>query len=154
MFIPHWYCCFKSCFWHAVHYQVYNTMYANNLKLRAVSNLEGPLVLYSREGASVLVHGTEGTDSTLQVTSLAQIILDPACRTIRGFETLIEREWLQVRNLDSDVSDFCFLSQCQNHSVTLPRNSLNVLLKSWLLTMFAYRKYYQRASEKSKSVIV
>ncbi|TRY62491.1 hypothetical protein DNTS_033290, partial [Danionella cerebrum] len=49
-----------------------------------------------REGASVLVHGTEGTDSTLQVTSLAQILLDPACRTIRGFQALIEREWLQA----------------------------------------------------------
>lgn len=71
-------------------------------------------MLYSREGASVLVHGTEGTDSTLQVTSLAQIILDPACRTIRGFEALIEREWLQVREvprktLDSDVSDLSHL---------------------------------------------
>lgn len=50
-----------------------------------------------REGASVLVHGTEGTDSTLQVTSLAQIILDPTCRTIRGFQGLVEREWLQVK---------------------------------------------------------
>ncbi|XP_056437309.1 myotubularin-related protein 9 isoform X1 [Gadus chalcogrammus] len=49
-----------------------------------------------REGASVLVHGTEGTDSTLQVTSLAQIILDPACRTIQGFQGLVEREWLQA----------------------------------------------------------
>ncbi|MEE6477210.1 hypothetical protein FKM82_011412 [Ascaphus truei] len=49
-----------------------------------------------REGASVLVHGTEGMDSTLQVTSLAQIILEPKCRTIRGFESLIEREWLQA----------------------------------------------------------
>ncbi|KAM6462453.1 myotubularin-related protein 9 [Liasis olivaceus] len=49
-----------------------------------------------REGASVLIHGTEGTDSTLQVTSLAQIILDPRCRTIRGFEALIEREWRQA----------------------------------------------------------
>ncbi|XP_064411588.1 myotubularin-related protein 9 [Latimeria chalumnae] len=49
-----------------------------------------------REAASVLVHGTEGIDSTLQVTSLAQIILDPNCRTIRGFEALIEREWLQA----------------------------------------------------------
>ncbi|NP_001088751.1 myotubularin related protein 9 L homeolog [Xenopus laevis] len=48
-----------------------------------------------REGASVLVHGSEGMDSTLQVTALAQIILDPRCRTIRGFESLIEREWLQ-----------------------------------------------------------
>lgn len=49
-----------------------------------------------REGASVLVHGTEGTDSTLQVTSLAQIILDPSSRTIRGFQALVEREWLQA----------------------------------------------------------
>lgn len=54
------------------------------------------LHVYLREGASVLVHGTEGTDSTLQVTSLAQIILEPACRTIRGFQGLVEREWLQV----------------------------------------------------------
>lgn len=52
-----------------------------------------------REDASVLVHGTEGTDSTLQITSLAQIILDPDCRTIRGFESLIVREWLQVSPL-------------------------------------------------------
>ncbi|NWV28340.1 MTMR9 protein, partial [Origma solitaria] len=49
-----------------------------------------------RENASVLIHGSEGTDSTLQVTSLAQIILDPKCRTIRGFEALIVREWLQA----------------------------------------------------------
>ncbi|NWX58623.1 MTMR9 protein, partial [Promerops cafer] len=49
-----------------------------------------------REGASVLVHGSEGTDSTLQVTSLAQIILDPRCRTIRGFQALVVREWLQA----------------------------------------------------------
>lgn len=60
-----------------------------------------------REGASVLVHGTEGTDSTLQVTSLAQIILDPACRTIRGFQGLVEREWLQVTTaLSSDKKYF------------------------------------------------
>lgn len=33
----------------------------------------------------VLVHGGKGTDSTLIVTSLAQIILNPDCRTIRGY---------------------------------------------------------------------
>lgn len=48
------------------------------------------------EGASVLVHGSEGMDSTLQVCSLAQIILDPDCRTVQGFEALIEREWIQA----------------------------------------------------------
>ncbi|KAM7331006.1 LOW QUALITY PROTEIN: hypothetical protein ACRRTK_010195 [Alexandromys fortis] len=54
----------------------------------------GPCI--DREGASVLIHGTEGTDSTLQVTSLAQIILELRSRTICGFEALIEREWLQA----------------------------------------------------------
>lgn len=35
-------------------------------------------------GASVLVHGSEGLDTTLQVTSLAQLLLDHDCRTVRG----------------------------------------------------------------------
>lgn len=48
-----------------------------------------------REKSSVLVHGTDGFDVTPQITSLAQVILDPDCRTIRGFEALIEREWIQ-----------------------------------------------------------
>lgn len=49
-----------------------------------------------QEGSSVLVHGSEGTDSTLLVTSIAQVILNPDCRTMRGFQALIEREWLQA----------------------------------------------------------
>ncbi|XP_078039204.1 myotubularin-related protein 9 isoform X1 [Augochlora pura] len=46
--------------------------------------------------AAVLVHGTAGRDSTLVVTSLAQTILNPDCRTVRGLQALIEREWLQA----------------------------------------------------------
>lgn len=37
-----------------------------------------------QENSSILVHGQEGLDSTLIVTSLAQVILNPDCRTIRG----------------------------------------------------------------------
>ncbi|KAK9504100.1 hypothetical protein O3M35_010517 [Rhynocoris fuscipes] len=48
-----------------------------------------------QEGASVLVHGGEGVDFTLLITSLTQVILNPDCRTVRGFEALIEREWIQ-----------------------------------------------------------
>lgn len=50
-----------------------------------------------REEASVLVHGVEGTDTTLLVTALAQVILDSSCRTLTGFQGLLEREWIQVR---------------------------------------------------------
>ncbi|OXA56682.1 myotubularin-related protein 9 isoform X2 [Folsomia candida] len=48
-----------------------------------------------QESNSVLIHGGDGVDLTLAVTSLTQIILNPDCRSIRGFEALIEREWLQ-----------------------------------------------------------
>lgn len=49
----------------------------------------------AQEGAPVLVHGGKGLDSTLIVTSLVQIILNPDCRTVRGLQALIDREWLQ-----------------------------------------------------------
>lgn len=37
-----------------------------------------------QEGSPVLVNGGNGLDSTLIVTSLVQIILNPDCRTVRG----------------------------------------------------------------------
>lgn len=37
-----------------------------------------------KDGASVLVHGTGGQDATLIVSSIAQVILNPDCRTVRG----------------------------------------------------------------------
>ncbi|XP_042690066.1 myotubularin-related protein 9-like isoform X1 [Centrocercus urophasianus] len=49
-----------------------------------------------REESCVLVHGAEGTDTTLLVTALAQVILDPGCRTLKGFQDLLEREWIQA----------------------------------------------------------
>ncbi|XP_046788029.1 myotubularin-related protein 9-like isoform X1 [Gallus gallus] len=49
-----------------------------------------------REESSVLVHGAEGTDTTLLVTALAQLILEPGCRTLKGFQGLLEREWIQA----------------------------------------------------------
>lgn len=51
-------------------------------------------------------------DSTLQVCSLAQIILDPDCRTITGFEALIEREWLEAGHP--------FAVRCRHSAYTTP----------------------------------
>jgi len=50
--------------------------------------------LMEEEGASVLVHCSDGWDRTSQVCALAQLILDPQTRTLRGFLRLIEKEWL------------------------------------------------------------
>ncbi|XP_031549636.1 myotubularin-related protein 9-like [Actinia tenebrosa] len=49
-----------------------------------------------KQGVPVLVHGDAGYDATLQVTSLVQVILEPNCRTVKGFQGLIDREWLRA----------------------------------------------------------
>lgn len=43
---------------------------------------------------SVLVHCSDGWDRTAQLTSLAMLMLEPYYRTIRGFQVLIEKEWV------------------------------------------------------------
>ncbi|XP_066105020.1 myotubularin-related protein 1 isoform X6 [Saccopteryx bilineata] len=43
---------------------------------------------------SVVVHCIDGWDRTAQLTSLAMLMLDSYYRTTKGFETLIEKEWI------------------------------------------------------------
>ncbi|EPY73059.1 myotubularin-related protein 1-like protein, partial [Camelus ferus] len=43
---------------------------------------------------SVVVHCSDGWDRTAQLTSLAMLMLDSYYRTIKGFEALIEKEWI------------------------------------------------------------
>jgi protein-tyrosine phosphatase len=40
---------------------------------------------------SVLVHCSDGWDRTAQLTSLAQLLIDPHYRTLSGFRTLVEK---------------------------------------------------------------
>ncbi|XP_072221862.1 myotubularin-related protein 9 isoform X3 [Leuresthes tenuis] len=49
-----------------------------------------------RDGHSALVHGSEGTDCSLLISTLAQLIMDPCCRTLEGFLGLLEREWVEA----------------------------------------------------------
>uniref|UniRef100_A0A8C0LJ76 phosphatidylinositol-3,5-bisphosphate 3-phosphatase n=1 Tax=Canis lupus dingo TaxID=286419 RepID=A0A8C0LJ76_CANLU len=43
---------------------------------------------------SVVVHCSDGWDRTAQLTALAMLMLDSYYRTIKGFEALIEKEWI------------------------------------------------------------
>lgn len=47
-----------------------------------------------RDKTSVLVHCSHGWDRTSQVVALAQIMLDPYYRTFRGFQVLVEKDFL------------------------------------------------------------
>lgn len=45
-------------------------------------------------GRSVLVHCSDGWDRTTQIVCLCMLIADPFYRTFDGFETLIQRQWI------------------------------------------------------------
>uniref|UniRef100_A0AAY4BH08 Myotubularin n=1 Tax=Denticeps clupeoides TaxID=299321 RepID=A0AAY4BH08_9TELE len=45
-------------------------------------------------GSSVVVHCSDGWDRTAQLTSLAMLMLDSHYRTLRGFQVLLEKEWI------------------------------------------------------------
>ena len=45
-------------------------------------------------GTSVLVHCSDGWDRTPQISSVAQVLLDPFYRTAEGFCLLVEKEWV------------------------------------------------------------
>nr|CAG8637199.1 8518_t:CDS:2 [Entrophospora candida] len=62
--------------------------------LKAAGGKNGVVSKIIDEDESVLVHCTDGWDRTPQLVSLAQIMLDPYYRTLKGFRVLIEKEWI------------------------------------------------------------
>jgi hypothetical protein len=66
--------------------------------LKHISNiLEGTVLLVRNvhvNASHVLIHCSDGWDRTAQLSSLSQLCLDPFYRTIRGFQILVEKDWL------------------------------------------------------------
>jgi myotubularin-related protein 6/7/8 len=59
--------------------------------------LDGTLLIVRNvhvNSSHVLIHCSDGWDRTAQLSSLAQICLDPFYRTIKGFQILIEKDYL------------------------------------------------------------
>lgn len=66
--------------------------------LRHISAIvEGSLLIVRNvhiSSSHVLIHCSDGWDRTAQLSSLSQLCLDPYYRTIKGFQILIEKDWL------------------------------------------------------------
>ncbi|KAL4266195.1 protein-tyrosine phosphatase family protein [Pleurotus pulmonarius] len=59
--------------------------------------LEGTLIIVRNihvNNSHVFIHCSDGWDRTSQLSALAQLCLDPYYRTIRGFQILVEKDWV------------------------------------------------------------
>ncbi|XP_037871165.1 myotubularin-related protein 5 isoform X2 [Bombyx mori] len=66
-------------------------------QLRQLFQLSGAVVdLLDVQGSSVLLSLEDGWDVTAQISSLAQICLEPYYRTLEGFRIIVEKEWLAL----------------------------------------------------------
>ncbi|TMW66328.1 hypothetical protein Poli38472_004093 [Pythium oligandrum] len=74
------------------HKRLENTRWLKHI-MRILSSARRVAEVLHEDGASVLVHCSDGWNRTPQLVALAQLILDPYYRTIRGFAVLVEKEW-------------------------------------------------------------
>lgn len=67
--------------------------------------LDGTLIIVRNvhiNSSHVLIHCSDGWDRTAQLSSLSQICLDPFYRTIKGFQILVEKDWLSFGHKFAD----------------------------------------------------
>ncbi|CAF1036361.1 unnamed protein product [Brachionus calyciflorus] len=86
--------------------QLENTKWLNHLSgiIKAALAVTNSIDQYAKP---VLIHCSDGWDRTPQILALAKIFLDPYYRTINGFRTLIEIDWLQFGHKFAQRNGHC-----------------------------------------------
>lgn len=94
------------------------------VQLKSILDCANNIVdLIDSEGKSVLLAIEDGWDLTPQITSIAQLCLDPYYRTFDGFRVLIEKEWLAFGHRFSHRS---------NHTMATPQSGFAPMFLQFL----------------------
>ncbi|XP_066915295.1 myotubularin-related protein 4-like isoform X2 [Clytia hemisphaerica] len=97
------------------------------------------------ESRSTLIHCSDGWDRTPQLGSLAQLLLDPYYRTIKGFRVLVEREWLEFGHK--------FADRC-GHSTERDHNERSPVFFQWLDAIHQVMRQFPSAFEFNEFFLI
>ncbi|EGZ16004.1 hypothetical protein PHYSODRAFT_316113 [Phytophthora sojae] len=97
-------------------------------------------------GTSVLTHCSDGWDRTAQMVALAELMLDPYYRTLRGFQVLVEKEWCSFGH------QFALRSGHARSDVSNEQRSPVFLL--WLDCVWQYIRQYPTECEFNESFLL
>ena len=100
----------------------------------------------SYEGRPVLVHCSDGWDRTPQITSLAQLLLDPFYRTFNGFQVLVDKEWVEFGHKFSD--------RCGTGMGSEDVNERCPVFLQWLDCVYQIQRQYDTAFEFNNAYLV
>lgn len=83
---------------------------ANSKWLKHINGLLDGASIIARQVAlqhsHVLIHCSDGWDRTSQLSALSQLCLEPYYRTLEGFITLVEKDWLSFGHMFAHRSGF------------------------------------------------
>jgi len=91
------------------------------------------------------VHCSDGWDRTSQVTSLAQLLLDPYYRTTEGFYTLVEKEWVHFGHM--------FDIRTDNGKLESSSNEWSPIFAQWLNIVWSFVQSFPSAFEFDSSLL-
>uniref|UniRef100_A0A8C1UHM0 phosphatidylinositol-3,5-bisphosphate 3-phosphatase n=1 Tax=Cyprinus carpio TaxID=7962 RepID=A0A8C1UHM0_CYPCA len=109
--------------------------------------------------SSVVVHCSDGWDRTAQLTSLAMLMLDSYYRTLRGFQVLLEKEWISFGHKFAAVRELDVFIMCFQFPAAFEFNELFLItildhLYSCLFGTFLYNSDQERVEKEVNSKTV
>lgn len=115
------------------------------IRLILASSVQAAEKLYL-EGASLLVHCSDGWDRTAQLCATIQLILDPYFRTMEGFAVLVEKDWCAFGHKFND--------RC-GHAVDDPRSEeRSPVFVQWMETVWQIQQQFPYAFEFNEDLLV
>ncbi|KAJ0411492.1 hypothetical protein ATCC90586_008541 [Pythium insidiosum] len=114
--------------------------------VRLVLKASAELALSVHNGVSVLTHCSDGWDRTAQMVSLAELMLDPFYRTLRGFECLIEKEWCSFGHQ--------FAARCGHARSDANNDQRSPVFLLWLDCVWQFIRQFPTECEFNESLLL